>query len=559
MPSDELSPAAVNFLRLACKYVQEYDEEGTAVVPVTAWPRLLADLEVEANSGAADFLAGFMQGAGEGRVSYLPLLEALGFALPDEVEHRAAHGPSPGPPSELRPRQRSEVAPESCEGPDGGRRRGDAEYSEDRSQAPSSPGRSSAAGGAARSPNGDGSWPCGGGVASSTASATPREDFGDGCSEFDEDVESFWARRAGAIQRLFHLWDCNQLTNESFTARLQDVLGERVDVTSEDSAFQKLANKHKTARNLKFASLSSALRQDAKTTLRRRLGYPADGASSYCGSASVYEASEVGSEAPSLASGSASELAARGLAAGRPTRSRPASSLGSAGRRHFEPAASQLPLATAGADSRREPVPEEARGAYRGRDDDSISVASAGSYRHGGAGAANGYPDIGNDQYGRNYAGGYGDNGGYSGSNAGGRQAREAQPPMAPLAPERPHEDESARPQVPLDDDFWSRTDPSSAAAAIARGRAVGGVGSRPQHADQSDAMSMSDLGSEADSHRSAFSHRNRTGHGNILSWGNDSRNITPERKRGGKQLTVDEKLGVPRSQVTNGIFPQMR
>eukprot|EP00930_Biecheleria_cincta_P103733 TRINITY_DN9579_c0_g1_i2.p2 TRINITY_DN9579_c0_g1~~TRINITY_DN9579_c0_g1_i2.p2 ORF type:complete len:224 (+),score=8.15 TRINITY_DN9579_c0_g1_i2:88-672(+) len=78
---------------------------------------------------------------------------------------------------------------------------------------------------------------------------------------------------------------------------------------------------------------------------------------------------------------------------------------------------------------------------------------------------------------------------------------------------------------------------------------------------DRSECMSViSDAASVADSQREAFSIRNRTGHGNILTWGNDStRAVTPPKNREGRQLAFDPDVGIPRSQLSSGIFPGKR
>ena len=77
-----------------------------------------------------------------------------------------------------------------------------------------------------------------------------------------EDEEAFWARRGATIQSLYQQWDCNLLSNESFMVQLQQLLGDTVDVASPDSEFVRLTNKHRSARNMKYSSLMSALRQD---------------------------------------------------------------------------------------------------------------------------------------------------------------------------------------------------------------------------------------------------------------------------------------------------------
>jgi len=65
----------------------------------------------------------------------------------------------------------------------------------------------------------------------------------------------------------------------------------------------------------------------------------------------------------------------------------------------------------------------------------------------------------------------------------------------------------------------------------------------------------VSEVTSQAEVQREAFFTRNRGGHGNILTWGNDSRSITPAKKRQGRQITVDPEYGVPRSHLSSEIF----
>lgn len=158
------------------------------------------------------------------------------------------------------------------------------------------------------------------------------------CSDAVEQVnEGFWARRASAIQQLFNLWDCNQLSNDAFTVRLQEVLGEAVEVSGPDSEFAKLANRHRAARNMKFASLMSALRRDAQASNARRFGRPLShtGLSQYAGSyaGSAYDPSEAHSEATSQAAG-------RPTGAGAPVPQRQSAS--SAGRQYYSYGESQL-------------------------------------------------------------------------------------------------------------------------------------------------------------------------------------------------------------------------
>lgn len=258
-------------------------------------------------------------------------------------------------------------------------------------------------------------------------------------SEEPEPVDdTYWAKRGSVIQQIYHRWDCNELSSEAFLAQLQEILGESVDVTGPESECQRLVSKHAGARNMRFASFSSAMRRDAQITMGRRLGRPvlpsapSMYAASFPGPPSNYEPSEVGSEAPSTA-------------AGRPTSSAsiPASVRG--GRRHFAASDNKI-LAPV-----QESVPSRPRPA--------------------------------------------------------------ATPPP------------------------WAHQAPSAAPV----------VRSKQPIVDMSDAVSVvSDLASEADSQRAVHTHRNRTGHGNILTWGNDSRNITPEKQRQAR-FAADRQMGLRR------------
>lgn len=274
-------------------------------------------------------------------------------------------------------------------------------------------------------------------------------DAGAASEEPEEVNEAFWARRASAIQQLFTKWDCNLLSNDAFTARLQEVLGESVDVSGPESDFVKLANKHRSARNMQFAALMSALRRDARATNARRLGRPLrqSDLSSYAGSyaPSAYEPSEVGSEAPSHAAGRPT-----GTAAVQPTQQ-----LGG-GRRHY-------------------------------------------------------YPE-------NQISGGLGHSG----------------PPPSGRAQRRLEGVDEHRPQH-----GGMRQMPSAGSERDADTVSV---------AAPSEAMSI------ADSQRAEFTARNRTGHGNILTWGSDSRSVTPSKQRPGRHIVVDPVQHVPRANISSGV-----
>mmetsp|Transcript_56275 Transcript_56275/g.156774 ORF Transcript_56275/g.156774 Transcript_56275/m.156774 type:complete len:570 (-) Transcript_56275:165-1874(-) len=566
-----MDPRARDFLRQACGVIQEYDQEGRALFPASAWDDVLGDLGLSADSDAAGFLASQLQRADDGMVTYMPLLEALGVVPNDQAgaggggdgsfEARAAasqpyhatnlpppqtnpdfHSDSASPmpyhaaampPQYGNPESNDELEPPTAWRPGSTEdpRRGS--YDQE-SQASLPHGHAAAtlrpplqaAQDEAELSSAHGYLgPCSG----------EHVDNDNGC-ELDpgmmESWEDFWARRAGTIQRLFRLWDCNQLTNNAFTDQLQELLGQRVDISSPDSEFGKLANKHRSARNMKFAELTTALRHDARATKARVLGQPMSATASYAGSVyggsvyggsvyggSVYEAapSEVGSEAPSHA-------------AGRPTRALPPCSLGSAGRRHFG-SNSQLHGGVAPMPS--DYAPSEmysARSGFPGIDENRPAS-------YGGPNVAS--PTASQQQRARApppYAcgdpadgvGGYAwrDSDGYAGSEAG--QSVASMPSRsAPGCGCLPG-------QAGPDPDFRSMAEPR-----------------RREDFDRQDAMSESDVASVADSQRDAFTHRNRGGHGNILTWGDDSRTITPERRRGGRAMD-----GGPRSHISSGVFP---
>lgn len=296
--------------------------------------------------------------------------------------------------------------------------------------------------------------------------------------------EAFWARRGAAIQQLFTQWDCNQLSNEAFQAQLQAVLGDLVDVSSSESEFVRKTNQHRSARNLKFAELMSALRRDAQVTASRWEPEP----------------SEAGSQALSHA-------------AGRPTNS--ASSVVSSriGRRPY-PSGEDPPLPLGNL--------SQLNGATGG----AIVVDRSRVEQQTGPDKPSYAPSEASDCH-----------------PMGGMDKRLFAGASNPTRPSDSSHDCRAGP----DPSFWYRAGPPMATAD-----------------DNSEVMSQSgvtDIASVAGSQRSEFTLRNRTGHGNILTWGSDSRSITPHKKRQGRQMTVDPSHGVPRSSMSSmgDIFRQPR
>jgi len=337
-----------------------------------------------------------------------------------------------------------------------------------------------------------------------------------------EDWQTYWARRGPSIQRLFQNWDSNMLSNEKFTIQLQEILGDRVDISHPESNFLQLTNKHRTARNMKFAALTSALRRDARATEGNEFGEI--GTASYAGSA--YAASDAGSEAVSYA-------------AGRPTGSKHPQSLGNRGRKHYAPEQGRLLSSSHGSELGDYAQSERS---FRGRVQSEDEVSNAGSAvsessaaRVFGAPSGSGHnvsnkgralrPSTGQRQpppyaCGGNY-GGYG----------GGRLEPIPEPSEAASSGVLPPSQALLR-QRQLEQEYWRR----------------------PSTADVETASQSDFGGSEADFRRTMHTDRNNRGHGDILSWGSSSsRALTPERKHG-RHITVDES-GRPQSMATRGIF----
>lgn len=447
-----MEPAMERFLRRACTVAQHFDHEGSGVLPVEAWPLLLQSLELEEQSDGAEFLMDYFTSAGPGVFSYVPLLRVLGLecAPPRPQQQQepmrapTAFSTPPRSPVERRGDGRDMWGSDGRDGyrdpstPDG-RQRG--QQLEQEPRCAGSPGSTApAASTPIQSPAAA--------AAAAAVIASPGSPRGcdlrveNVCGHMEEeDEETFWAKRGPIIKQLFSQWDANQISNETFAGRMQEQLGQRVDVMEPECEFQRLTNKHRAARNLKFAALISAVRRDAHKTRARLSGYPA----SSCGS--FYEPSECGSETPSQA-------------AGRPT------GAPSNGRRRLE----------LGSDSRG-----SGGGSYPRSGDSNILLSSRAP------------------------------------SAIGGYEPRQL--PYAPwdAAPQKPAEGvgKDVIQDIRNTADYQSRVLPSRSAA------------------DQWECKSQfSDVASEADSQREHHILRNRTGHGNILTWGADSRSITPRRQR---------------------------
>eukprot|EP00929_Paragymnodinium_shiwhaense_P037113 TRINITY_DN19833_c0_g1_i1.p1 TRINITY_DN19833_c0_g1~~TRINITY_DN19833_c0_g1_i1.p1 ORF type:complete len:555 (-),score=89.59 TRINITY_DN19833_c0_g1_i1:310-1974(-) len=540
---DSRDPGEYAFLRKACMVIQEFDQDGQAVIPIEAWHDVLDDLGVEADGDAAMFLADHLHGVGGGMITYKPLLEALGVQLQPDVQQQNERPTTP----------RSRVSPSAADDPPYERR-----YGGPPAVSPGAPDDESAYEGSVAAP---GRYPpldleeaprANGSYQYQPANnLTPRQHeqmaargrghSGDGASmmdspdrrsyqeapplsaaslpqEYFEDWQTYWARRGPVIQRLFQNWDSNMLSNEKFTEQLQEILGDRVDIRSPESNFQQLANKHRTARNMKFAALTSALRRDARATEGNDFGEI--GTASYAGS--TYAASEVGSEAASHA-------------AGRPTGAlQHPSSLPDRGRKHYRGTGSLLSSGDSDAGGYAPSVRSNAS-----RDADEASVAGsargsvvgseAGSQAHGAPSGSliyrgRGRPQSGHQQRqpapfacGGSYSEGYG-----------GRLDPIPEPSMASLPPTQ-----AVLRQRQLEQDYWVR---------------------KTSTADRSE--TMSEYGSEADLQRTMHTDRNNRGHGDILSWGSSSsRALTPDRKHG-RHIAMDGS-GRPQACAVRGIFPQ--
>mmetsp|Transcript_31680 Transcript_31680/g.67324 ORF Transcript_31680/g.67324 Transcript_31680/m.67324 type:complete len:521 (+) Transcript_31680:109-1671(+) len=519
-----MDPAARNFLQHALSAIERFDAEGRTVLPNGAWPEILEDLSLQEGSDAAYFLMDHLEAAGDGLFTYSPLLQALGIALPPPAGESLDEGLPPqqgqgmGPPQQAW--QDPPTPPEARAGFDSnendenvqycGGDYNQAEYDCQKAQldycAPASPAQPLSPASAQQygsppraSPTYGDDTGYGGDTGYgrelqpqplSPMSARPphsEADWDRGTAEPVEEVgEAYWARRANAIQQLFTQWDCNLLTNETFVAKLQEVLGNGVDISSPESELVRKTNQHRTARNLKFAALMSALRRDANSTVARRMGRPLP---SYAGSVagSVYEPSEIGSEAPSHAAGRPTGGGGAQTVQAPPSRG---------GRRHYSHADGQMSGPSyapsyAGSERSNHAQSERLQHSVPGPDSQPPPVYTPSSAQPCGRGGGRGGPLGGVDED-RSVNNDY-----YSNPRAG--------PPPA--------------------NDQWEMQSQSG----------------------------VTDIASVADSQREEFTMRNRTGHGNILTWGSDSRSITPHKKRTGRQFADD---GPPRHMSSN-IFSQ--
>jgi len=304
-------------------------------------------------------------------------------------------------------------------------------------------------------------------------------------------------------------------------------------VSSPDSEVIRLTNQHRFARNLKFAKLMEALRRDAK-----RMGF---GTSSYAGSSlgsarNSRAGSTSGSICGDLRTPSEANSETPSYAAGRPTSLKSGGFVG-VGRKHYVPSDTQSLMgeedlySSRGIGIRREatertPAPfailSDLSVSQR-RDPPPRTPAPYESASQPLAPAKETPSTVTPFASGGNYEEGY---------------RRQARPPAQGPSP-----------------DFWKS---KGQYEEIRRGQiGVPVVGDEKSDvASQCGARSEASVGvvSVADSQREVFAARNR-GHGNILTWGNDSRDLTPTKKREGRHQATNAE-GMPRSYATSGVFP---
>lgn len=474
-----------------CQTLQNFDEEGHAVLPVRCWRLLLQELGLQEDSEGAFFAMDYVEPSGEGFFTYAPLLKAAGIDpldAPEKLSDLPQGKSSPGRPLEgeadlhfgdlrdmnghHRPDMNGDMDRDASQYPVKGKGR-EKGQNDGREREPAA---------APHDLFGGSRQQQGGAGLQKEQQRLHQQDEDELEEDGQESVapqvevvdEAFWSRRGPAIQNLFHKWDCNRLTNDAFQDQMQDLLGESVDITHPESEFFRLINKHRSARTMKFASLMSGIRRDAHNTMARLNGGSCifGGNSSYAGS--LYDPSEAGSEALSHS-------------AGRPSGNSlmPGSSFSArGGRRHFVQPEDNPVRPRDYQPPRLGQLPEDEVQDFS----NPASLIATGSTAAMRKEAASRY------------------------------------------------------------DGFWSGS------------AANGGYGSQAgrRAEDRSDCMSViSDAASVADSQREAFSLRNRGGHGNILTWGSETtRAVTPPKSREGRQLAFDPDRGVPRSQMSSGIFP---
>lgn len=394
---------ATELLERALLVCRRLDPACAGKLTIEEWPCILDALEIDDSSDECAFLMEHLAPSGEGEFTYCSILDALGYnQLPCDNNSYSPRGAG-----SAKDEPRVEHLPLRPYGNDGSPCNSNP-FEQGNTESTWQNASSTGDCRQIQSPN---SLHCG-------QSQDLVSEYSSPCDEVDE---TYWARRAGSIQQLYTKWDRNELSNAGFVEKLQKVLGDAVDVSGPDSEFVKLTNKHRCARNMKFAALMSALRRDVQTTSTRRFGRPLDktGLSSYAGSyaGSQYEPSLAGSEVQSSA-------------AGRPSRFAESPGLWQSGRRHYSLSKNQMKGAVVAGVPPRSPTSDSTRDvqAWNSRTPDATDLRTA----------------------------------------------------------------------IPEDDAGMVKPDSASC----------------------------------ADSQRELFMLKNQTGHGNILTWGANSRSITPPRQR---------------------------
>lgn len=302
---------------------------------------------------------------------------------------------------------------------------------------------------------------------------------------------------------------------------------------SPDSEVVRLTNQHRFARNLKFAELMAALRRDARST-RNRCGAPGSPSGSYAASLHEPTPSEAPSDVPSYAAGRPTKLSSNGFSI--------------LGRKHYVPSETgDDDMSSTRGSIRREPKPRTPapfasladlpskqmldsrslppRSPAPFADEQSAKVPSQRpASQRSTAPFANDFTA--------------------KPSSPSGSTVPQSPAPFAKGAnfEEGFKASRSAPAAQSFPADFWSRKGPLQ----------------NPNN-EQSDVASQygaqSDMMSVADSQREEFTARDKRGHGNILTWGNNSRTITPPKKREGRQL-ITANDGQMRAHATSGVFP---
>jgi len=306
-----MDPGTRDFLERACSVCQRYDS-GSGHLPFDAWPLILEDLDVDDRSQECRLLMEHLSSANtDGYFSYRPLLDALGPALPPG--HGNVSRPDPDMREPAWEQNYSDAYRADGAGTDCGPRRmtspsaAEHSYQDNMRHCDQMPPDHGGPIEGVMESYGSKSFNAQGDALSGQGDFRPGQSVEAplylspqnlNAVAVEEVNEAFWARRGSSIQELYQRWDCNELSNDALISRLQELLGEAVDVKSQDSEFRKLTDKHRSARNLKFASMMSALRRDVRRTNAKRGILPSHtGLTVYAGScASDFAHSDCGTD-----------------------------------------------------------------------------------------------------------------------------------------------------------------------------------------------------------------------------------------------------------------------